>query len=118
MCITFNFQSLFATTSASEPFGPYLGGPGIGMGMGGAGCVVGQGGHVKLPPQSLHIQQQQQQQAMAGKQGIYYGHTLLCGWLRAVVILVHHRHGDICCGWWYIFAMVTCVCYVQRCHGH
>lgn len=63
----FTFQGLFGMGGTPESFGPYLGGAGMGLSGGGA---VGQSAHMKLPPQSLHLPQQQQQAgSLASKQG-------------------------------------------------
>ncbi len=51
-----------------ESFGPYLGSTGMGLS---GGSTVGQSLHMKLPPQSLHLPQQQTA-TLAGKQGTQY----------------------------------------------
>ena len=61
------------------------------MGVG----TVGQGVHMKLPPQSLPIQQQQQQQpAVIGKQGMY--------------VCVSARR--------YLCVYYICMCVCEKCH--
>ena len=65
----FTIQGLFGMGGTPESFGPYLGGS-AGVGLGGGGAV-GQSTHMKLPPQSLHLPQQQQQ--AGNKQGSVSG---------------------------------------------